>query len=112
MIHNPENFAKALPGDDSPAGDRLSDLLADRALGGFAIADCKELDRLLSDSDSGDYEAFARIAASLELGLMAQCCRVRWYSSGPFHLLFVTRTMCSLRLWQLQSLPSFLRSRL
>ena len=72
MIHNPENFAEAFPGDDSLAGDRLSDLLADRALGELAIADSEELDRLLSDSDSGDYEAFDRIAASLELGLMTQ----------------------------------------
>lgn len=72
MTHNPENFAEAFPGDDSAASDRLSDLLADRALGELATADSGELDRLLNDSDSGDHEAFDRIAASLELGLMAQ----------------------------------------
>ena len=72
MTHNPENFPQALPGDESVPSDRLSDLLADRALGELAPADVEELDRLLSGSESGDYEAFDRIAASLELGLMTE----------------------------------------
>ncbi len=70
MNHNPENFQNSFAEDDSDMSNRMADLLADRSLGELEPSDSDELNQLLAEAESGDHEAFDRIAASLELGLI------------------------------------------
>ena len=72
MNYQPENFQRDLPEDGSDFSDRLTVLLADRALGELAAEDVGELDALLKLPQSDDCEAFDRITAALELGLLVE----------------------------------------
>ena len=92
MSTNRPQFGAGFPGGNDPESDRLSELLADRALGELAPEDRGELEQLLKRGAAGDdADAFDRIAAALELNVirdrlvpMPESVREKVRAAAPF----------------------------